>query len=155
MNWCDWWGPDGRLDTKISQIKICHFSLSYASYDIKCHIMTIDAYDIEICLSKWPKLKQNVLWIVSQIEFYFHIHLRQNYFIFLRISPRPSRQCAASIYCNIVHPFGLEKNVHCLIPWCGDFNKESHYLSIYSFLFYLAYTRLIATGSLIYITRVT
>ena len=48
MNGCDCWGPDGRLDTKISHIDWCHISMSYASYDIKCHIMTNDAYDIEI-----------------------------------------------------------------------------------------------------------
>ena len=38
-------GPDGHLDTKISQIYWCHISMSY---DIKGHIMTNDAYDIEI-----------------------------------------------------------------------------------------------------------
>ena len=38
MNGCDCFGPDGRLDTK----------MSYASYDIKCYIMMNDAYDIEI-----------------------------------------------------------------------------------------------------------
>ena len=48
MNRCDYWGPDGRLDTKIDQFDLCHISMSYASYDIKCHIMTNDAYDIEI-----------------------------------------------------------------------------------------------------------
>ena len=36
------------LDTKISKIDLCHIYMSYASYDIKCHIMTNDAYDIEI-----------------------------------------------------------------------------------------------------------
>ena len=48
MNGCDCWGPDGRLDTKIDQIDLCHISMSYASYDIICHIMTYDIYDIEI-----------------------------------------------------------------------------------------------------------
>ena len=47
-NRCDCWGPDGRLDTKNGEINWCHISMSYASYDIKCHIMTNDAYDIEI-----------------------------------------------------------------------------------------------------------
>ena len=45
MNGCDCWGPDGRLDTKISEIDLCHIYVSYASYDIKCHIMSYDAYD--------------------------------------------------------------------------------------------------------------
>ena len=48
MNGCACRGSDARLDTKISQIDISHISMSYASYDIKCHIMTNDAYDIEI-----------------------------------------------------------------------------------------------------------
>ena len=48
INGCDCWGPDGRLDTKIDHIDWCHIFMSYASYDIKCHIMTNDAYDIEI-----------------------------------------------------------------------------------------------------------
>ena len=48
MNGCEYWGPDGRLDTRIDQFDLCHISMSYASYDIKCHIMTNDAYDIEI-----------------------------------------------------------------------------------------------------------
>ena len=59
---CDCWGPAGRLDTKISQIDSCHIYMSYASYDIKCHIMMNYAYDIEIwhksiwssLVSKWP-----------------------------------------------------------------------------------------------------
>ena len=48
MHGCDCWGPDGHLDTKIDQLDLCHICMSYASYDIKCHIMTNDAYDIEI-----------------------------------------------------------------------------------------------------------
>ena len=48
MTGCDYWGPDGRLDTKIDQIDKCHIFMSYASYDIKCHNMTNDAYDTEI-----------------------------------------------------------------------------------------------------------
>jgi hypothetical protein len=48
MNGCDCCGPDGRLDTKINEFDLCHISMSYASYDIKCHIMTNDADDIEI-----------------------------------------------------------------------------------------------------------
>ena len=48
MNVCDFCGPDGRLDTKIDQFDICHISMSYGSYDIKCHIMTNGAYDKEI-----------------------------------------------------------------------------------------------------------
>ena len=40
--------PDGRLDTNIDQSDKCHIFMSYASYDIKCHIMTYDEYDIEI-----------------------------------------------------------------------------------------------------------
>jgi hypothetical protein len=35
-------------DSKIDQIDKCRIFMSYASYDIKCHIMTYDAYDIEI-----------------------------------------------------------------------------------------------------------
>jgi hypothetical protein len=48
MNGCDCWGPDGRLDTKIGKFDLCHISISYASYVIIWHIMTYDAYDIEI-----------------------------------------------------------------------------------------------------------
>ena len=48
MSASDCWGPEGRLDTKISQIDACNISMSYASYDIKCHTMTNYAYDIEI-----------------------------------------------------------------------------------------------------------
>jgi hypothetical protein len=48
MNGCDCRGPNGRLATKIDQFDLCHISMSFASYDIKCHIMTNDAYDIEI-----------------------------------------------------------------------------------------------------------
>jgi hypothetical protein len=52
---CDCLGSDGYLDTKIYQIDLCHIFMSYASYDIKCHIMTYDAYDIEIWhKSIWP-----------------------------------------------------------------------------------------------------
>ena len=39
---------DGHFDTKISQIVLCRISMSYASYDIQCHIMTNDVYDVEI-----------------------------------------------------------------------------------------------------------
>jgi hypothetical protein len=48
INGCDCWGPDDSLDTKIDDIDSCHILMSYASYDIKCHIMTNGAYDIEI-----------------------------------------------------------------------------------------------------------
>ena len=48
MNVCDCWGPDGHLDTKIDKFDLCHIYMSYASYIIICHIMTYDAYDIEI-----------------------------------------------------------------------------------------------------------
>ena len=66
INGCDCWGSDGRLDTKIDQIGIRHISMSYASYDIKWHIMSYDAYDIEIwhrstwsiLVSKWPSEPQ-------------------------------------------------------------------------------------------------
>jgi hypothetical protein len=48
MNGCDSLGPDGCLDTKIEQLGLCHVFMSYASYDMKCHIMTNDTYEIEI-----------------------------------------------------------------------------------------------------------
>ena len=48
MNGCDCWGPDGRLDTKIDQIDLCHISMSYASFVIIWHFMSYDAYDIKI-----------------------------------------------------------------------------------------------------------
>ena len=48
MNVCDCCGPDGHLDTKIDKFDLCHIYMSYASYVIICHIMTYDAYDIEI-----------------------------------------------------------------------------------------------------------
>ena len=48
INRCDCCGPDASLDSKIDNIDACHILMSYASYDIKCHIMTNDAYDIEI-----------------------------------------------------------------------------------------------------------
>ena len=57
MNRSDCWGPDSRLDTKIDQIDLCHISMSYASYDIICHILTYDAYDIEI----WHKSNWSIL----------------------------------------------------------------------------------------------
>jgi hypothetical protein len=54
MNGWDYCGPDGRLDTKINQINLFHISMSY---DINCHIMTNDAYDIEIShQSIWSNL---------------------------------------------------------------------------------------------------
>ena len=56
MNRCDCWGPDGQ-DTKIDQSDKCHICMSYASYDIKCHIMTNDAYDSEI----WHKSIWSIL----------------------------------------------------------------------------------------------
>ena len=28
MNGCDWWGPDGRLDTKIDQIDLADLGVS-------------------------------------------------------------------------------------------------------------------------------
>jgi hypothetical protein len=78
---CDCWGPDGRLDTKINQIDKCHSYMSYASYDIKCHIMTKDAYDIEIwhkaiwsiLVSKWPSGPQQLhlfsrFWLVNCLK---------------------------------------------------------------------------------------
>ena len=52
---CDCWGPDGRLDTKINKFDLCHISMSYVSYVIIWHIMSYDAYDIEIWhKSIWP-----------------------------------------------------------------------------------------------------
>ena len=57
INGCDCWGPDASLDTKIDDIDSCHILMSYASYDIKCHIMTNDAYDIEI----WRKSIWSIL----------------------------------------------------------------------------------------------
>ena len=62
MNGCDCWGPDGRLDTNIDQIEICHISMSYSSYVIIRHFMSYDPYVIKIChqsiwailVSKWP-----------------------------------------------------------------------------------------------------
>ena len=45
MTGCDYWGPDGRLDTKIDTFVLRHIYLSYASFVIICHIMTNDAYD--------------------------------------------------------------------------------------------------------------
>ena len=57
MNVCDCWGPDGRLDTKIDQFDLCHISMSYASYVKIWHIMSYDAYDIEI----WHKSIWSIL----------------------------------------------------------------------------------------------
>ena len=54
---CDCWGPEGRLDTKIDKFDLCHISMSYASYVIICHIMTYDAYEIEI----WHKSNLSIL----------------------------------------------------------------------------------------------
>jgi hypothetical protein len=48
MDGRDCCGQDGHLDTHIDQIDVCHNFMSYASYDLKCHIMTNDVYDIEI-----------------------------------------------------------------------------------------------------------
>ena len=53
----EYWGLDAALETKIGQINSCHIFMSYASNDIKCHIMTNDAYVIEIwCKSIWSIL---------------------------------------------------------------------------------------------------
>ena len=57
MNVCDCWGPDGHLDTKIDKFDLCHIYMSYASYVIICHIMTYDAYEIEI----WHKSNLSIL----------------------------------------------------------------------------------------------
>ena len=78
---CDCWGPDGRLDTKIDQIDKCHIYMSYASYDIKCHIMTNVAYDIEIwhwaiwsiLVSKRPSGPQQLhlfirFWLINSLQ---------------------------------------------------------------------------------------
>ena len=48
MNRCDWWGPDGRLDTQDDQIDLCHISMSYALFVIIWHYMSYDAYDMDI-----------------------------------------------------------------------------------------------------------
>ena len=48
MNRCDWWGPDGRLDTQDDQIDLRHISMSYALFVIIWHYMSYDAYDIYI-----------------------------------------------------------------------------------------------------------
>ena len=45
---CDCWGPGGRLDTKFDQIDLCHISMSYASFVVIWHLMSYNAYDIEI-----------------------------------------------------------------------------------------------------------
>ena len=60
MDGCDCWGPDGRLDTKIDQIDLCHISMSYASFGIIWHFMSYDAYDIEI----WRKS----IWLILVSE---------------------------------------------------------------------------------------
>ena len=39
---------DASLDTKNGQIILCHIFMSYGSFDIKCHTMLNDAYDIRI-----------------------------------------------------------------------------------------------------------
>ena len=57
INVCDYWGPDGRLDTKISKIDLCHISMSYASFVIIWHFMSYNAYDIEI----WHKSNLSIL----------------------------------------------------------------------------------------------
>ena len=48
MQGCDSKSPDGHFDTKIDNIEIHHILMSYTSYVIKCHIMTYDAYDIQL-----------------------------------------------------------------------------------------------------------
>ena len=57
MNVCDCWGPDGHLDTKIDKFDLCHIYMSYASYVIIWHLMSYDAYDIEI----WQKSNWSIL----------------------------------------------------------------------------------------------
>ena len=57
MNGCDCWGPDGRLDTKIDQIDLCHIFMSYASFVIIWHFMSYDPYDTEI----WHKSILSIL----------------------------------------------------------------------------------------------
>ena len=53
MNGCDCWCPDGRLDTNIDQFEKCHISITYASFFIIWHLMSYDAYDIEIWHSQF------------------------------------------------------------------------------------------------------
>ena len=48
INGRDYCVPGGSLDTKMGHIDLCHILMSYASYDIKYHIMMNDAYEIEI-----------------------------------------------------------------------------------------------------------
>jgi hypothetical protein len=56
-NGCDYLGPDDRLDTRNDQFYLCQIYMSYESYDIKCHNMSNDAYDIEIWhQSNWSTL---------------------------------------------------------------------------------------------------
>ena len=50
-NGCDYWGPDASLDTKNGHIDWCHILMSYASFDIKWHLMSYDAYDIKYTTS--------------------------------------------------------------------------------------------------------
>ena len=57
MNRCEYWGPDGRLDTKVDPFDWCHISMSYASFVIIWHLMSYDAYDIEI----WHKSNWSIL----------------------------------------------------------------------------------------------
>ena len=46
---CHCWGPEGFLDIKIGQIDLCHTLMSYVSFEIKCHIMTIKFWKEHFC----------------------------------------------------------------------------------------------------------
>ena len=50
-------GPDGRLDTKIDQIDLCHIFMSYASYGAYDAYDAYVAYDVEI----WHKSILSIL----------------------------------------------------------------------------------------------
>ena len=76
INRCHCWGPDGCSDTKISQIDLHHISMSYVSYDIKFHIMTNDAYDIEI----WHKSIWSIL-VSKRLSGPQHLHLLFRFWI--------------------------------------------------------------------------
>jgi hypothetical protein len=78
---CDCWGSDGRLDTKNNHIDLCHIFMLYSSYDIICHIMKNDAYDIEIwhkaiwsiLVSKQPAGPQQLhlfsqFWLINSLQ---------------------------------------------------------------------------------------
>ena len=75
-------GPDASLDTKIDHINLRHILMSYASYDIKCQIMSNDAYEYDML----PGLAEHPVGIICNNPVINQILLEQIGLSFLSIN---------------------------------------------------------------------